>query len=278
MLPMLDEKNLTYQHLIANHFGYEDNYVKNYYKENFLNKKGVKVKIDVELVEDNTTHRCICCGNTFPIGFIGKDLLKKDKIFTKTFNNAYSLAKPKNKDGKHFICGPCLHSLKNYNKTETKMQNIIVFKNRVEKINIRSNTDNEMYEYILGKYNEPFIMIINSRGKVLEYLTYLAFPTISDGVITIIFGEKIMQIKKVVLKECLRDTLKLIDKYNINKNVLLNTKRGGERNKFLFIKKNIENKALIKELGIYHNKYNENIRIITGKLIEKYKILNKEQG
>lgn len=39
-LPMLDENNKTYSLLIANYFGFSDNFLEDVFTKNYLNKNG----------------------------------------------------------------------------------------------------------------------------------------------------------------------------------------------------------------------------------------------
>lgn len=275
---MLDKNTQTYQEHIAKLFGYEDSFVDDYFESTYLNKNKQKPKNnDTDIIEDNKGLKCICCGKILKKGLYGKDLLKGNKIFSVNFTETYSLANPKNKDNVKFICGACLYSLKNYGGGKgLNMQNLLIFKKEYKRINIQSNKDNEMYEYLLGDFKEPYIMLINSRGKVLEFITHFAVPTVSDDIRVIVFGTKVMYIEKKLLKECLEDTIKLIKELNISKNLLLNTKADESRFIYFASKKNLSNKEFIPKMGEYHAKYDKDTRLITGKLLEKYIKENKK--
>jgi CRISPR type IV-associated protein Csf1 len=259
-LALLDSNNTTYQHLIANKFGYSSNWLKDYYQKLIEKSK----KLNISFTDKNTTKKCLMCGQVFPIGVEGKDVKKADVIFTKTYNGAYSLA---NSTNANFICGPCVFSFKNYNKS--KMQNIAVFKDRVEKISINAS-NNTMYEYFVSPPSEPFIMIINTRGTVLEFLTHLALPSVSKEIITLVYGEKVMNIERELLLECLDATDKLMNEYKINKNLLLNTKMNGSRYAYTSARRIRENQELQDALVKFWSKYDKETRVIAGKLLEKH--------
>lgn len=268
MLPLLDENNLTYPHFIANKFGYTEAFVKEYY-ENIKPKQKNKLTLENE----NKTHRCICCNQIFPDGIKGKDLLRSGTIFPKTYNGSYTLSKPRNKDGKSFICGPCLFSLKFYNKK--KMQNVVITKNSIKHISINSAT-NEMYDYCVKGLDEPFIFIVNSRGKVLEFITYLAVPTISKEIITLVFGEKLMYIDRKLLIECLDDIVKIMNEMEVSKNLLTNAFGDEGTYQYFATNKNKEKENFFKIMSEFHNKYDRDTRVIAAKLLEQHIKRNKK--
>jgi len=271
-LPMLDDKNLTYQHLIAKHFGYTDDFIDEFYTLKCISSSGRKNK-NVDVLRDSTSHTCAYCGQVFKDGLYGKGALK---ITTSdSYNECYSFnLKPKEKA---FVCAPCIYNIQNY-KTK-KILNVAIFKDRVERIkSIKSDNTNTFYEYIVNKPKEDFILIINSRGKVLEIMSHLAVPTVADSdIITLIRGMKVYHINRLNVIECMDETIEMVKKYkDVDKVFILNTTPHPEsKNSKLLSEKIVSQKGLIDDLQQIYIKYDKDTRWIASILFEKHKKVSR---
>lgn len=270
-LPMLDGEDLTYQHLIAKHFGYKDDFIDKYYTAKCISASGKKNK-NVKVLHDNTSHTCAYCGQIFKDGFYGKEALSK--TISGSYNECYSFSlKPKNEA---FVCAPCAYNIQNY-KTK-KILNVAIFKDRVKRIeSIKSDNTNSFYEYIVNKPKEDFILIINSRGKVLEIMSHLAVPTVAGSdIITLIRGMKVYYVNRLKVVECMNDTIDMIKKYkDIDKNFILNFYSDnkyyeGKNSKFLR-ERIIIQEGLINDLQQIYIKYSKDTKWIATILFEKHK-------
>lgn len=273
MSSLLDKNNLTCQHLIANHFGYSDDFTDKVFDAKRATISRNKPPLDIEKVAANKTHHCVFCGNIFPKGILGKDLFVKNNLFVKaSFNESYKLYSKKNKDGKFFICGPCLYNSAFYNikKDKNKIINIAVFNDRIERFTI-SAANNTMYEYIMEPQKEDFIMLVNTRTKIIENIAYLALPSVANSsIVTIVYGTKILYIDRNLLRECLEETIRIMDAYKINKNLILNTVANGGRFLYFEGKKIKENEEAKESLFNFFRRFDRDTRIIATKLLDKH--------
>lgn len=268
MNPMLSKEIPTYQHLLVSHFKYSFDFVSEKYNEILENKKIKDSKI--LLHSNNNELRCFCCGQIHPHGISGhKDnILQPDVVILSTFNSTYYLAKEVNKDNQVHFCGPCLYALKNYRSD--RQANLIVTKNGIEYINTTTSELNEMYEWLLGDFKEPFIMIVNT-DTYFEYLSYQLLPTISDEIRVIIYGNDIFYIEKQNLLDCLNETINLSKKYKIFEKTLLNDTPKPLRFTTEFSQKNLKKEGYVDSIGKYYSKYNRETRVIAAKIINKHK-------
>jgi len=260
---MLNNGTLTYPHAVVKSFGYTDYYVDNVHKEmKSLDQKKLFV------LSNNSEHRCICCGNIYPYGIQGE---VTKRLFTTTFNESYTLSKPLNKNGIEYICGCCLYAFKNYQ--EMRMQNVVIYQDGThEHFIIRNNTENGMYDLIFNPKSLPYIMFVNTGGKVLEFLVHLAVPTISKKIVTIVFGTQVMYVDTVLLRECLDETLELIELFKFHKTTLLNAQSNDVGSmRYANMQQRDWSDDAKTRLFKFHLKYDKETRVLTDKLLEKHK-------
>lgn len=264
---MLNEKTLTYPHAVVKSFGYLDDFV----QKTFSNMPPSEQK-SLTPVSNNADLKCICCGQIYPFGLYG-DVTKR--IFTANFNEAYTLANPTNKNKIEFICGCCHYALKNYQ--DMRMQNVVVYQDGShEHVVIRNNAENEMYDVIFNPKSLPYIMLINTRGKVLEFLVHLAIPTISKRICTVVFGTQVMYIDTVLLKECLDDALAIMTEYKVHKTTLLNAYSNDVGSmRFANGKNKTDQDEQRKKLYQFYLKYDKDTRVLADKLLEKHKLITQ---
>lgn len=272
MNPMLSEKNPTYPSLIASFFSKEK---ENAYNQEWIENEFQRIKSlfkkdeqKFTLVNSNTEYKCFICGQIHPKGVKApaENILKKNMVFSPNFNETYSFAK-ETKNGIAYICFPCLYLLKN------KKKNFVVTEKEFRIIKANKNTENEMYEYLVEPFKKPFIMAINTRGTVTEFMSHLAIPTISNEIMAVVFGQKVLYVEKSKLLNCLEDVDRLEKQFDIsNIKLFANKDKKGWRFKVEFSQKNRDKDGYIKEIGAFYANYNQETRLLAEKLFPKYKL------
>lgn len=173
---------------------------------------------NIMLVDDNL-ETCSMCGQKHNIGYKsvinGENLLKT--LISDTYNECYSIK------SNNFICEYCGYSLKAYGSPSKslygkKMINVLVHNNKAIEKSFNSDDKNELYDILINPPVPPFVILINSRGTVLENLVFTAKPSISKGYIVVNYGLSNLEVIPSEVFECIEDAKEIALKYGIETN------------------------------------------------------------
>lgn len=224
-------------------------------------------------IVNNNELPCTLCGNVHPKGYVAdneEELIKS--LVPDTYNECYSL-KPNN-----FMCEYCVYSLKAYsspNKTifGKKMINSLICNNRVIAKNFNSDSTNELYDILKNPPKPPFIILINSRGTVLENLVFTAKATISKELIIVNYGLNSLEINPNEVFNAIEEAKKIANTYGIE----INSDSIWNRADDVSIQIKIKGKkgltdfnSFYKDMSLFIEKYNRDCRIVTKMILEAY--------
>lgn len=223
----------------------------------------------IAIINDNNLP-CALCGQVHPVGYksnIGaKELLKA--LISDTYNECYSIGKS------NFICEYCGYSLKAYgspSKSEfgKKMVNVLVHEKRAIEKSFNSDDKNELYSILKNPPKPPFVILINSRGTVLENLVFKAKSTISTEYIVVNYGLDNLEVVPSEVFDCINSAILIANDFGIETNsetiwnrtddITIKVKRNGKKGK-------IDEDLFYERMSIFLSKFNRDTRIV-GKMI-----------
>jgi CRISPR type IV-associated protein Csf1 len=224
----------------------------------------------IELV-DNNTETCAMCGQVHPVGYRSKNgaasLLKA--MISDTYNECYSLSIS------NFICEYCGYSFKAYGSPSKmkgygkKMINVLIHEGKAIEKNFNSNDKNELYQILLAPPKPPFVVLINSRGTVLENLVFTAKATISKELIVVNYGLNNLEVNPKEVFAAIEDAKIIANEYGIEvgsdtiwnraDNVSIKVKRKTKKGM-------IDLNAFYDDMGLFIEKYNRDCRLV-GKMV-----------
>lgn len=227
----------------------------------------------IELVDDNN-EVCAMCGKVHNIGYKSKinaeNLLKT--LISDTYNECYSIK------ANNFICEYCGYSLKAYGSPSKsaygkKMINVLVHDGKAIEKSFNSDAKNELYDILVNPLRPPFVILINSRGTVLENLVFTAKATISKGLIVVNYGLNNLEVNPDEVFNAIEDAKEIAPKYGIETNSDSIWNRADE----VSIKVKEKNKKGIinlndfyNDMGLFIGKYNRDCRLVAKMVLEAY--------
>lgn len=182
--------------------------------------KGIKKKDEshIHIIDNNESLPCAMCGTVHNKGYqsdISASHLIKSML-PATFNGCYDLSQT------NFICEYCGFSIVSYGSpakmkgTGRKMVNVLVTsESKREEKHFSSDVNNELYGILKNPPKVPFVILINSRGKVLENLVYSARSTISHRQIVVNYGTENMIVDPDEVFRCLEDAEVISKSYDV---------------------------------------------------------------
>lgn len=232
-----------------------------------------KQAANISLVEDNTTP-CAMCGQVHNIGYVSKinaeNLLKT--LISDTYNECYSIK------ARNFICEYCGYSLKAYSSPSKsaygkKMINVLVHENKAIEKSFNSDAKNELYDILVNPPKLPFVILINSRGTVLENLVFSAKATISKEWIVVNYGLNNLEVSPAEVFNAIEDAKDLAEKYGIE----INSDNLWNRADEVLIKVKMRNKkglidmdSFYSDVGLFISNYNRDCRVVGKMILEAY--------
>lgn len=273
--------NVNAQKMICEAYGYKDMLPLDY---EFPNNKGQLKRVfnlakkhekHVEETLDNTSTPCAMCGNVHNKGYFS--LKDAESLFIAvvkdTSNECYTL------EHNNFICEYCMYSTVAYGSPSSmsmgkKIVNVLITNGDYAEKNFKSNKDNELYEILKNPPKPPFVILINSRGKVLENLVYTAKPTISKGSIVVNYGLENLQVSTSVVFEAI-ETARRIAK---DADMEITSDHIWNRQNDITIslnKKLQENEKFLKDMGMFIAKYDRDCRVVAKMILLAYLNENK---
>lgn len=253
--------------------------------------KGKKQKIFsfktelLTVVDDNTDKHCAFCGNIHSKGYTStvdaKHLL--ETFVSDTYNEVYSLGSKEN-----FICEYCGFSTVAYG-SESKMVygrymvNALIVNGSVEKKSFKSDKQNELYGILKNPPKPPFVILINSRGSVIENLVFTARATVDSSYIIVNYGLDNLMVNPAEVFECI-ETARVISK-QFNNYKINGTKRKLDVNSdFIWNRANdvkfdtrfLKIPEFVSAVSEFLSKFNRPCRIVGKMVLEAYLQENKE--
>jgi len=282
------------QEMICKAYGYKDILRFDELRES-IDIKGVKKMVKafpklskanenkIKIIDDNKDKKCIYCGKVHNKGYtslVNANHLIKSMI-SNTYNECYSLSSRDN-----FICEYCGFASVSYGsegKNEygkkspfgLKMINSLITHDykKVDKY-FNSDEKNELYEIITNPPKTPFIILINSRGTVLENLVFNAKPTLSKDWIVVNYGLNNLEVNPNEVIECLEEAnvFALLFKIEPTSDHIFN--RQDEVSARLPYKYLI-NEDFMNKIYQFISKYNRDCRLVA-KMIQKVYLKNNK--
>lgn len=228
---------------------------------------------NIELIENNT-EACAMCGQIHNVGYKSKinaeNLLKT--LISDTYNECYSIK------AKNFICEYCGYSLKAYGSPSKsaygkKMINVLVHDNKAIEKSFNSDAKNELYDILVNPPKPPFVILINSRGTVLENLVFTAKATISKEWIVVNYGLNNLEVNPSEVFSAIENAKEIANKYGIE----LNSDTIWNRADEVHIKVKEKNKKgliniddFYNDMGLFISNYNRDCRLVAKMILEAY--------
>lgn len=173
------------QKMICEAFGYKEALP----VDSDLLKLGKKAVEDIALTRENTEEACALCGQVHPVGYSAKSgaSFLLGALIPSTYNECYAL-RPNN-----FVCEYCAWSFTAYGtpskmKNGRKMVNALVIEGKHVYKSFNSDANNELYDIVKNPPEPPFVVLINSRGTVIENLVFSALPSLGRKTIVVNYG------------------------------------------------------------------------------------------
>ena len=255
------------QKMICEAFDYKSPLGVNIMTENETQAKSIS------LVEDNIIP-CAMCGQVHNVGYVSKvsteNLLKT--LISDTYNECYSIK------ARNFICEYCGYSLKAYGSPSKsvygkKMINVLIHGNKAIEKSFVSDEKNELYDILSNPPKPPFVILNNSRGKVIENLVFTAKATISKEWIVVNYGLNNLEVNPDEVFNAIEDAKDLAEKYGIEINSDNLWNRADEvsiqvktRNK----KGLIDMDSFYSDIGLFISNYNRDCRVVGKMILEAY--------
>lgn len=261
--------NISAQEITCRAFGYNDG---EYDLIATLNKTQ---KEQIEEIKDNVSLHCCQCGQIHKRGFAskkGSDHLLKKTISLNT-TTLYHFADIKS----NFICEYCLFANKNYKDKTSPMLNLLInAKGDRRYFQVKSNEDNELYDILKHPPTPPFVILINSRGRVLENILFKAEPSLSKEAIIVNYGLNNYYIQPANVFNLLDKVYALSEEHKVkmDSELFFNRLNAVE---IKVPKKSIENSKLMSEVSNILLAYDRPTRVIAKMLLRRY-LLEKEKS
>jgi hypothetical protein len=232
----------------------------------------------IEVIEDNKDSNCMYCGNNHNKGYSSKKDMKHlaSAMISPTYNEIYSFASKDN-----FICEYCGFASISYSSPSKsayglKMVNVLITNNlEVVEKDFRSGKDNELFEIIKNPPEPPFIVLINSRGTVLENMVFKAKASISKDWITVNYGLTSLEVCPDEVFECLADANSLSTEFDIEPNSDIIFNRADEVSfklgRFQY------NQEFMASVANFISKYDRDCRIVAKMIQQVYLKTNKPE-
>lgn len=227
----------------------------------------------IELVDDNT-EVCSMCGKIHNVGYKSKisaeSLLKT--LISDTYNECYSLSVS------NFICEYCGYSLKAYGSPSKmqygkKMVNVLINEGKAIEKSFNSDEKNELYNILVTPPKPPFVIMINSRGTVLENLVFSSKATISKGLIVVNYGLNNLEVNPDEVFNSIEDARKIALTYGIEvssdsiwnraDDVSIQVKKTGKKGV-------IDLNSFYNDMGLFIEKYNRDCRLVAKMILNAY--------
>lgn len=277
----MNNQNVNAQKMICEAYGYTKMLPLDY---EFQNSKGQFKRVfelpkkhmkHIKETHDNKSTPCAMCGNIHSEGYVSlRDAESLLLATTKdTFNECYSL------EHNNFICEYCMYSTVTYGSPSVmlmgkKMVNSLVIDGKQIEKNFNSSKDNELYEILKNPPKPPFVILINSRGKVLENLIYTAKPTVSKGYVVVNYGLENLQVSPSDVFKAIETARRIAKDADIE----ITSDHIWNRQNDVTIslnKKLQENKNFIEDMGSFISKYNRDCRVVAKMILLAYLNSNK---
>lgn len=224
-------------------------------------------------VEDNTQTPCAMCGKVHDKGYVAKDAESlMQTVIPDTYNECYALR------AENFVCEHCMFSLKAYaspSKTlyGKKIVNALIHDGEAIVMSFSSDEYNELYDLMENPPEPPFVILINSRGTVLENLVFAAKPTISKGLFAVNYGIDTLEVAPSEVFAAIEEASIISARYGIEitsdsiwnraDDVSIGMKYKGKKGI-------IDVAAFIGDMGLFLNKYNRDCRIVSKMILAAY--------
>ena len=227
------------------------------------------------VVKDNKKP-CAMCDKAHSVGYTSNEsvehLLKC--MIPNTFNECYQL-------GFHnFICEHCAWSIVAYGspskmKYGQKIINVVVNSKGREYKHFNADDKNDLYGILKSPPKPPFIIMINSRGTVLENLVFTAKATISKKWIVVNYGLENLEVSPDGVFSCIHDARVIASKCKMEP-TSDNIFNRQDDVRIKVNKKTLENENFAPLMGDFLNKYNRDCRLVSKMVIKAYLKEHKE--
>lgn len=258
---------LNTQKMICEAFDYKSPFATNIFA---INEKQAAT---IELV-DNNTEACSMCGHIHNVGYKSKisaeSLLKT--LVSDTYNECYAFRIS------NFICEYCGYSLKAYGSPSKsqfgkKMVNVLVHNGKALEKSFNSDEKNELYNILVNPPKPPFVIMINSRGTVLENLVFSSKATISRGLIVVNYGLNNLEVSPDEVFNSIEDAKNIAKKFGIELNSDSIWNRADDVS--IWVKRNgkygsIDLLSFYNDMGIFIDKYNRDCRLVAKMVLNAY--------
>lgn len=258
-----------------------DNKSKNaelYYYDNKPLFSTVEIK-KLKITKDNAIP-CALCGNIHTTGYTANSETELiQTIISDTYNECYAI------QTSNFICEYCGYSLKAYNSPNKtllgkKMVNVLVHNGRAVEKSFNSDEKNELYNIMIDPPKTPFVIMINSRGTVLENLVFSSKATISKELIVVNYGLDNLEVNPNEVFSSIEAAKTIAATYGIEVNsdsiwnradeVSIQVKRTGKKG-------SIDLNSFYNEMGLFIEKYNRDCRLVGKMILNAYLKHNPSQ-
>jgi hypothetical protein len=150
-----------------------------------------------------------------------------------------------------------------------KMINVLVHNNKAIEKSFNSDDKNDLYNILENPPKPPFVILINSRGTVLENLVFTAKASISKGYIVVNYGLSNLEVIPSEVFECIESAKEIALKYGIETNSDTIWNRADDV-KFLVKKKTkkgvVNLDDFFNDMSFFLSSYNRDTRIV-GKMV-----------
>lgn len=226
------------------------------------------------LLVDNNITACAMCGQVHNTGYVSKinteNLLKT--LIPDTYNECYSIK------ARNFICEYCGYSLKAYGSPSKstygkKMINVLIHENKAIEKSFNSDAKNELYDILVNPPKPPFVILINSRGTVIENLVFTAKATISKEWIVVNYGLNNLEVNPNEVFNAIEDAKSIANKYSIeiNSDNLWNRADEVSIQVKTKTKKGLINlDSFYSDVGLFISNYNRDCRVVGKMILEAY--------
>lgn len=263
---------LKVQEMMAKAYGFESAFALNHTMKDKNGKVVSAFKIAKKdepflfIAEDND-EPCAMCGNIHPVGYKSKNGAKHllRSMISDTYNECYSLSVD------NFICEFCAYCMVSYGSADKNpfgrkmLSSVVHHDGKYEDKYFNSDKDNELYRILKNPPKPPFVILINSRGTVLENLTFTAKPTLAEEWIVVNYGLENLSVNPDEVFECIEDAREISQKAKIE----ISSDHIWNRQNDVSISPSQKlklNELFFQEMGIFLAKYDRATRVV-GKMI-----------
>lgn len=216
---------------------------------------------------------CALCGKTHTIGYTANNETELiQTIISDTYNECYAI------QTSNFICEYCGYSLKAYGSPNKallgkKMVNVLIHDGKAIEKSFNSDEKNDLYNILVNPPKPPFVIMINSRGTVLENLVFSSKATISKGLIIVNYGLNNLEVNPDEVFSSIEDAKRIAATYGIEVNsdsiwnradeVSIQVKRTGKKGA-------IDLNSFYNDMGLFIDKYNRDCRLVAKMILNAY--------